>query len=232
MKLPFSSNRCFFSTSFTLTEKYDSCLFCLFECLRLIHFELIPLLTDPPNMQSATRESYSLKWAAWSSLWTNCMQWFQDRPPGMEPVLESPNVGINGTITQDSPFPADIYTSAISLQANLTMHLSSLLLLTYKPRLIKLSRFPHRLVSRSWHTQKIARLAVWNNFAEQWDPIVMAALLRVASEMTHSSQQEALLGCFQRFTDATHIPLDEETRSLRRHWHSSSHSSPPNKSQP
>ncbi|KAM5377492.1 hypothetical protein ACJZ2D_004861 [Fusarium nematophilum] len=228
MKLPLSLNRTFFSPSLSSVETYGACLSCLVDCLRLIHYELIPLLTNPPASQPAARESYSLKWAAWSSLWTTCMQWFQDRPPGMEPVLESPDVDAS----QDSPFPADIYTSVISLQANLTIHLSSLLLLAYKPRLIKLSRFPHRLISRSWHVQKIARLAVWNTFSEQWDPIAVAALLRISREMTHASQQEALLSCFQRITDSTSMTLESEIRDLRLYWHSSSHSSPPNIPQP
>ncbi|KAF4975672.1 hypothetical protein FZEAL_7562 [Fusarium zealandicum] len=221
------SGRSLFSASLSPMETYDSCLLCLFECLRLIHFELIPLFTGQSNMQSVAPESYSLKWTAWSSLWTSCTQWFQDRPPNMEPVLESSDTDLKGDTMQESPFPADVYTNTISLQANLTMHLSSLLLLAYKPRLVKLSRFPHRLVSRSWHTQKIARLAVWNNFPEQWDPLVVAALLRAAREMTHASQQEALLTCFQRITDATKMPLDDEISSLRLYWRSSSHSTPP-----
>jgi hypothetical protein len=145
----------------------------------------------------------------------------------MEPVLESSDADLNGHKMQESPFPADVYTSALSLQANLTMHLSSLLLLAYKPRLVKLSRFPHHLISRSWHTQKIARLAVWNSFPEQWDPLVVAALLRAAREMTHASQQEALLTCFQRIMDVTKLPLDEEISNLRLYWRSSSHSTPP-----
>ncbi|UPK92511.1 hypothetical protein LCI18_003446 [Fusarium solani-melongenae] len=227
MKLSLSSGRSLFNASLSPIETYDSCLLCLLECLRLIHYELIPLFTGQSNMQSAAPESYSLKWAAWSRLWASCMQWFQDRPPGMEPVLESSDADLNGHKMQESPFPADVYTSALSLQANLTMHLSSLLLLAYKPRLVKLSRFPHHLISRSWHTQKIARLAVWNSFPEQWDPLVVAALLRAAREMTHASQQEALLTCFQRITDVTKLPLDEEISNLRLYWRSSSHSTPP-----
>ncbi|RSM06678.1 hypothetical protein CEP52_005603 [Fusarium oligoseptatum] len=227
MKLPLSTGRPLSNASLSPMETYDSCLLCLLECVRLIHYELIPLFAGQSNMQSAAPESYSLKWAAWSSLWTSCMQWFQDRPPGMQPVLESSDADLNGHKMQESSFPADVYTSAVSLQANLTMHLSSLLLLAYKPRLVKLSRFPHRLVSRSWHTQKIARLAVWNNFPEQWDPLVVAALLRAAREMTHVSQQEALLDCFQRITDLTKLPLDEEISSLRLYWRSSSHGTPP-----
>ncbi|KAF4459274.1 hypothetical protein FALBO_13973 [Fusarium albosuccineum] len=224
IKLPISLNGPFFSPALSAADTYEASLLHLVECLRLIHYELVPLLADSPSTPSPTTESYTLKWAAWSNLWASCVQWFRDRPPGMEPVLESPDLNAGAL---EAPFPADIYTSAISVQANLIMHLSALLLLSYKPRLIKLSRLQRKLVSRSWHGQKIARLAVWNSFSEQWDPIVIAALLRVAKEMTHTSQQEMLSICFQRITDTTKIPLDEEMTDLRMHWRLSRHGSPP-----
>ncbi|KAJ9415241.1 hypothetical protein QL093DRAFT_2453587 [Fusarium oxysporum] len=132
----------------------------------------------------------------------------------------------------NTPFTADVYSSAIAVQANLAIHFSALLLLSYKPRLVKLSSIPHRLASRSWHAQKLAKLALWNNFSDQWDPVVVATVVRIARDMTYPSQQEALLSCFQRIGDATKIPLQTEIADLQHFWSSSRHSSAPTNTHP
>ncbi|KAF5645993.1 hypothetical protein F52700_1942 [Fusarium sp. NRRL 52700] len=81
--------------------------------------------------------------------------------------------------------------------------------------------------SRSWHAQKLAKLALWNNFSDQWDPVVVATVVRIARDMTYPSQQEALLSCFQRIGDATKIPLQNEIADLQQFWSSSRHTSAP-----
>ncbi|CEI70662.1 hypothetical protein FVEN_g851 [Fusarium venenatum] len=205
---------------------YDTCLAHLTSCCQLIHNKVIPLLNGFTTIQSPTQEPSSLVWATWSSLWARCVQWFRDRPPDMVPLLESSEVDAH-TATTTSPFTADVYSSAIAVQANLTMHYSSLLLLSYKPRLVKLSSTPHRLTSKSWHAQKLAKLALWNNFPDQWDPVVVATVVRIARDMTYPSQQEALLSCFQRIGDATKIPLQREITDLQQFWSSSRHSNAP-----
>ncbi|XEV07350.1 hypothetical protein FSHL1_012637 [Fusarium sambucinum] len=205
---------------------YDTCLAHLTSCCQLIHNKVIPLLNGLTTIQSPTQEPSSLVWATWSSLWARCVQWFRDRPPDMVPLLESSEVDAH-TATTNSPFTADVYSSAIAVQANLTMHYSSLLLLSYKPRLVKLSSTPHRLTSKSWHAQKLAKLALWNNFPDQWDPVVVATVVRIARDMTYPSQQEALLTCFQRIGDATKIPLQRELTDLQQFWSSSRHSNAP-----
>jgi hypothetical protein len=143
----------------------------------------------------------------------------------MLPLLESTEV--DHVSTTASPFTADVYSSAVSVQANVVMHFSSLLLLSYKPRLVKVSAAPHRLVSRSWHAQKLAKLALWNNFSAQWDPVVVAIVVRTAREMTYPSQQEALLSCLRRIEDSTSIPLHNEMSELQHFWSSSRQMSAP-----
>ncbi|CAF3596406.1 unnamed protein product [Fusarium graminearum] len=207
-------------------EIYDACLVHLTACCQLLHNKVIPLLNGITTIQSPTQEPSSLVWATWSNLWARCVQWFRDRPPDMVPLLESPEVDAH-TATANSPFTADVYSSAIAVQANLTIHYSSLLLLSYKPRLVKLSSTPHRLTSKSWHAQKLAKLALWNNFPDQWDPVVVATVVRIARDMTYPSQQEALLSCFQRIGDATKIPLQREIADLQQFWSSSRHSNAP-----
>jgi len=70
-------------------------------------------------------------------------------------------------------------------------------------------------------------MLVGNHFKEQWDPIVIAALLFIAREMSHSSQQEALLSCFDEISSATQIPVAEEIGNLRARWQSIQQDNPP-----
>lgn len=206
-------------------EIYDETLTHLAACCHLIHEELVPLLNGSMPAHSPSHESHSLIWATWTTLWARCVQWFRERPPDMVPLLESSEV--DHASSPNTPFTADVYSSAIAVQANLAMHFSSMLLLSHKPRLVKLSAISHRLVSKSWHTQKLAKLALWNNFADQWDPVLVAVVVRIARDMTYPSQQEALLSCFQRIEDATKIRLQNEIADLQQFWTSSRRNSAP-----
>ncbi|KAH0287522.1 hypothetical protein KCU62_g5870, partial [Aureobasidium sp. EXF-3399] len=202
---------------------YDRCLCCLALSLRLIHFEIIPMLSGFHESSLQPVGSHVSQWDRWFELWHRCMSWFQDRPRKMKPVLES-----SDEISHpEQPFPVDVYTSATSLQANLTMHISAVVLLSQKPRLTNATSTFQRLGSRSWHIQKMARMLVGNHFKEQWDPIVIAALLFSAKEMSHSSQQEALLPCFDEILNATKIPMAEEIANLRARWQSIQQDDPP-----
>lgn len=195
-------------------ESYDQCLHCLADSLQLVHHHLIPLLSGFHESQRRSSDAHALGWDRWSDLWRSCTQWFQARPRGMQPVLES-------SIESDhlaQPFGTDVFTSATALQANLVMHMSAIILLTHRPRLANFAGLSPRLRSRSWHIQKIARMLVGNRFYEQWDPIVIAASLFVAKEMSHISQQKALSLCFQEITRTTQIPIEKDIAGLHASW--------------
>lgn len=202
---------------------YDGCLCCLALSLRLIHFELVPMLSGFHESCLQPVGSHVSRWDRWFELWNRCMSWFQDRPHKMKPVLESSDTGVH----HDRPFPIDVFTSVTALQANLVMHMSAVILLSQRPRLTNApSAFQH-LRSRSWHIQKIARMLVGNHFNEQWDPIVIAALLLIAREMSHPSQQEALLSCFNEVSKTTQIPVEKDMADLRTRWQSIQQDGPP-----
>lgn len=219
-------NETFLSLNLPLPGIYNECLTHLAACCQLIHDEIIPLFSNAAPLQSPSSESPSIVWAAWTSLWARCVRWFRDRPADMLPLLETPEVDPSSS-SSNIPFTADVYSSAIAVQANLAIHYSSLLLLSYKPRLVKLSSMPRRLDSRSWHAQKIAKLALWNTFPDLWDPVVVATVVRVARDMTYPSQQDALLSCLRRIGDVTKIRLESEIADLRQFWSSSRHTHAP-----
>ncbi|KAK1250731.1 hypothetical protein MKX07_005286 [Trichoderma sp. CBMAI-0711] len=207
---------------------YNACLAQLASCLQLLNGNSVTS-KSPPFYTSTTQEilspgAGSLFSSKWSSLWSNCQQWYHSRPVEMQPILEIRSVEA-GQIDadNDSSFPIPVYTSSIALQCNIVYHISSRLLLQRKPRLLRLSSRQRHLSSLSWHAQQIAGTATRNDFAEQWDPILIAGLLWVARDMTHPSQQESLISCFRQISSATGIKLDEEIQTLRAKWNISQH---------
>lgn len=127
------------------------------------------------------------------------------------------------SVDDSASFPIEIYSTPIALQANMAIHLSFMVLIAHKPRLLKLSRSEARLGSDSWHAQKIAGMAVWNHFKEQFDPLFVAAILLAAEKMTHESQQIALLGAFRDIEREMGIVLDDEISRLEDIWRTSRH---------
>ncbi|PTB41992.1 hypothetical protein M441DRAFT_25786 [Trichoderma asperellum CBS 433.97] len=205
---------------------YNACLLQLASCLQLLNGSSGSSVASPspPFFMSATQEPLpsspgSYFSSKWSSLWSNCQQWYHNRPVEMQPILEIRSVEA-GQIDADneSSFPIPVYTSSIALQCNIVYHISSRLLLSRKPRLLRLSSRQRHLSSLSWHAQQIAGTATRNEFAEQWDPILIAGLLWIARDMTHPSQQESLLSCFTQISSSTGINLDEEIRTLKDRW--------------
>ncbi|KAI5194518.1 hypothetical protein E4T38_09551 [Aureobasidium subglaciale] len=205
-------------------SSHDDCLCCLALSLRLVHFELVPMLSGFHESSLQPVGPHISRWDRWYELWSRCMAWFQDRPRKMKPVLESSDEDPS----DKQPFPIDVFTSVTALQANLVMHISAVILLSQKPRLTNVTSTFQRLGSRSWHIQKITGMLVGNHFNEQWDPIVIAALLSVAKELSHPSQQEALLSCFNEISRTTRIPIEKDLTELRTCWQSIRKHDPPN----
>lgn len=137
----------------------------------------------------------------------------------MRPILDIGNIEAGQIDTRaDASFPIQLYTNALAIQANVMYHITSLLLLVKKPRLLKLSGYQLYSTSQSWHVQNIAGIACTNDFAEQWDPILIATLLYIARDMTHPSQQNALRTCFQKVKASTGLKLDQELAELQSQW--------------
>lgn len=78
-------------------------------------------------------------------------------------------------------------------------------------------------MSPIWHAQSIAGIATSNDSPEQWDPILVMGLILVAKDMTHKSQQSAVLERLRRITAATGMKLDQEIEVLKSGWSIAGH---------
>ncbi|TWU78583.1 hypothetical protein ED733_004106 [Metarhizium rileyi] len=178
-----------------------------------------PLLQDSPHQTLSQFPSAPNSSAQWLAIWQSCQTWRDKRPLPMRPILDIGNIEAGQIDTRaDASFPIQLYTNALAIQANINYHMCSLLLLTTKPRLLKLPGHQLFATSQSWHVQTIAGIACTNEFPEQWDPILIAALLFVSGDMTHPSQQNAMRVCFRKIRTATGIALDREVSELESLW--------------
>jgi hypothetical protein len=203
---------------------YRDSLLLLANCLSLIYDDFSsPSAQEsmPADLVPFSSMQHTNSSTRWSSLWTECQRWYNNRPAEVRQILD-----IRGPETEQidpkthSSFPILIYATPLALVSNTVYHITSLLLLIHKPRLLKpLGGTSRCYMSPTWHAQSIAGIATSNDYLEQWDPILVAGLLLTAKLMTHEAQQSVLLGLLERVTAMTGIKLDREIEALTSGWH-------------
>lgn len=196
-------------------------LFLLASCLSMVfgHYETpSPRTENSPTATVSLIQTPSLM-SRWTSLWNDCQRWYGDRPKQVQQVLEIRGVDVDLIDTQnDSSFPILVYTNPLAITSNVVYHITSFLLLTHRPRLLTAVAGPRYFTSQVWHAQSIAGIAISNDFPEQWDPILIASLLLVAKDMTHASQQSAVLMRLEQISVMTGMKLYREIAALKTAW--------------
>lgn len=206
----------------SINQVYKHALSLLGHCLSLIYGgpDASPPQAGSPSQFAAfpaLQQSHFL--SQWTFLWSDCQKWYNERPVDAQQIVdvrggEADQIDPN----HDSALPILIYTTPMALVANAVYHITSLLLLGHKPRLLKSLPGPRCFTSHIWHAQSIAGIAASNESPEQWDPVLVASLLLIARDMTHQSQQAVLMRIFRKITATTGIKLDRETEALQSVW--------------
>lgn len=201
---------------------YNHALCLLGHSLALIYGD--PDVTSPqaagsPELAAfpSLRQSHFL--SQWTFLWSDCQKWYNERPTDTQQIVDVRG----GEADQldpdhDTGFPILIFTTPMALVANAVYHITSLLLLTHKPRLLKSLPGPRCFTSHIWHAQSIAGISASNDSPEQFDPILVVSLLLIARDMTHESQQTVLLEILGKITSTTGINLEREKEALQSLW--------------
>lgn len=203
-----------------IPETYNQAINCLTETLRFV-FRLSSASPAPDDTLSGSPSDAvsDAGMSPWQRLWLRCQSWHDSLPRDLQPLVQVSSIERSRIDPGDSAgFPIHIYTSATAVQAAVFYHIASLLLLEHKPRLLVIPGRRTHLMSQSWHARAIVGLATSNTFPEQWDPITIAALLYVAKDITHISQQEQLLSCFLAISSQTGISLEDEVAQLQSAW--------------
>lgn len=155
----------------------------------------------------------------WQTLWLRIQSWYDARPVEFQSLVDVGSIERSQIDPMNTAsFPIHLFSSAIAVQAAIFYHITALLLLHHKPRLLTIPGRRQHLTSANWHARAIAGIVTSNEFPEQWDPIVIASTLHIAKDITHSAQQQAMLACLQNITSQAGIPLGEEEQQLRAIW--------------
>ncbi|OAA52916.1 Fungal transcriptional regulatory protein [Cordyceps fumosorosea ARSEF 2679] len=198
---------------------YNWALHHLTACL---HFVFHVSAGSPAAAQSPrTPEQISISGAPtdWHTLWLRIQTWYDTRPVEIKSLVDVGSIEMGHIDPANAAsFPIHLYSSAMAVQTAVFYHITALLLLQNKPRLAGIPGRRQHLTSPNWHARAIAGVATSNDYAEQWDPIVIASLMYVARNMTHFAQQHAVLECLRTVTSQTGIMLDEEAKQLRAQW--------------
>ena len=157
----------------------------------------------------------------WLALWSDCQTWYRRREPELCPILSYRAIEAAQIDPSNSAaLPTELYSSSRALLPNIAYHTACILLLTCKPRSAKpLSVDSTRqFLSESWHIQIIAGIASVNEFEEQWDPVLIAALLFIGPRLTHQAQRDVVLDCLNRASEMTGLVLNNDINSLKATW--------------
>lgn len=208
----------------TFSSAYNWTLYHLTSCLhfvfRISSTSLEAASASPVSPGTFPRPGASLDW---HNLWLRTQAWYDTRPVEMQSLVDVGSIEMSRIDPMNpASFPIHLYSSAIAVQAAIFYHMNALLLLQHKPRLLNIPGRRQHLTSPNWHARAIAGIATSNEFTEQWDPIVVASLIYIASNITHSAQQHAILECLAAISVQTGIPLEVEAEQLRTQWSAAS----------
>jgi hypothetical protein len=152
----------------------------------------------------------------WMELVEELQQWYRERPPEFEPMLE---LEIERQLAApERSFPVVLFANGAGLFGNQIYHTAMLILLHNRPRTARVSGFYSAAMSPLWHAQRICSIALHNDRRECWDPCLLASLLLAARRMTHESQQNEVMRGFDRIRTVTGWDAMEALQNLRAEW--------------
>ena len=145
----------------------------------------------------------------WRALRAELMDFYLARPPELHPTAEMEDPKIS--------FPVIFFASSVGIFANTMYHTAMLLLLEHRPRTVKLDNHQQAQMSPLWHARRICGIALNNDRAACWDPLLLGAFYTAARRMTHEDQQEAILAGLRQI-QSFGWRLESLQRKLQREW--------------
>ncbi|KAF7558014.1 hypothetical protein G7Z17_g314 [Cylindrodendrum hubeiense] len=190
------------------------CLFLLGDVMSLC-FE-VPKDSITPRATAAAGHHVS-RLDRWKSLLSELQLWYADRPPDLQSLAELDD--------HQSIFPVVLFTSGAGMTANALYHTAMYLLLSDKLRPIPPvdghNQYQTEAASTSpiWHSRRVCGIALTGKeqYAQCWDPCMIAAFFLAARRMTHQAQQKELIECLESVKTAG-WRVDKLTHRLCMEW--------------
>ncbi|KIW34456.1 uncharacterized protein PV07_01234 [Cladophialophora immunda] len=154
--------------------------------------------------------------AEWQSCWSNSQLWCAARSDDMQQILalESSPGSHDDVGWSILGFPTLIFSNACALVANVVYHLTSLLLLQHKPRLVKAMADSGSSTSAQWHALRVIGIVASSDSSSVWNPLVAAAVIRAAKSLSHPSQLRAVADLLRGAVESSGMNLQDEIQRL------------------
>lgn len=153
----------------------------------------------------------------WNTLLNQLRKWHGRRVVELRALVELED--------HESTFPVVLFSSSAGMLANAIYHTAMSLLLSRQPRDVALCDNIDKdwaesaEASRIWHARRVCGIAVnsTEQYAESWDPCMIAAFFCAAKCMTEQAQQKDLIACLEAIKTAG-WRVDKLIHKLHREW--------------
>lgn len=151
-----------------------------------------------PQAQASNDERFPLA-QLWLDRWRKLQTWYHARTEDMQPVIELRDEEISQFQLQETlVFPCIVFSNACAVVANVVHHVNAVILLRNKPRLTKPSAQPNSSTSLLWHANRVVGIISSAADAKTWDPLLIAALLCISRQFSHTEQIQAIQNTMAR----------------------------------
>lgn len=154
--------------------------------------------------------------SAWLMCWSEAQIWYHMRSEDLRPLFESFGFSVDASPRDGygADVPHLISTNGLALVANAAHHLTALLLLQQKPRVLQAIAEPASSASPSWHALCLVGIAAAATHLGFWDPLIATSVVKAAQKLSHPSQLAAASRILQRLCAISGMRFDAEIRTL------------------
>lgn len=153
--------------------------------------------------------------SAWSICWSEAQLWYAMRSEDLHPLFQS--FGSQVDVFENdtgAAIPDLMFSSALALVANAAHHLTALLLLQQKPRVLQAVAESGSSTSPSWHALRLLGIAAAATHLGTWDPLIATTVVKAAQKLSHPSQLAAASRILQRICAISGMQFAAEIRTL------------------
>ena len=129
--------------------------------------------------------------SAWLACWSEAQLWYSMRSDDIRPLFDALTLGATVSDEGSNDFPHLLFSSAVALVANVAHHLTALLLLEHKPRLLHVVAESESSTFAPWHALQILGVAAAALELGFWDPLLATAIVKAGQKLSHPVQQLA-----------------------------------------
>lgn len=168
---------------------------------------------------TSSRQLSSIPAAQWHCHWKKVQEWYLQRTHEMKQIFELPTSeeAARKDSSHGGNFPRIVFMSHCAVVANVAHHMSSVLLLQKKPRLLRFGAESNSSTSSLWHLSRAIGIVIEAAGAGLWDVFTTSVLLLCTRSLSSVKQIESVRSCLQHIQKASGLLLENSISQLQRH---------------